>query len=201
MGCAEGSTSFPSTRGRQPIAGSAVEAGTGLREGGKGGLSYDTTGVIPIAAKKPDWNRIKAEYIASGTSYRKLAHEYGLTKDAVARHAKAEGWIALRDRTRDAAETKVIQKTADAIATNAAKLERARGLAIDRLIRALEQMPDDGGSHSRETVTDGRKRTTRDHDLLAIVSALEKLAGNQAAETADDPLTALLGRLDDEASV
>lgn len=29
-GCAEGSTSFPSTRGRQPIAGSAVEAGTGL---------------------------------------------------------------------------------------------------------------------------------------------------------------------------
>lgn len=157
--------------------------------------------MIPIAGKKTDWSRIKAEYIASGTSYRKLAHEYGLTKDAVARHAKAEGWIALRDRTRDAAETKVIQKTADAIATNAAKLERARGLAIDRLIRALEQMPDDGGSHSRETVTDGRKRTMRDHDLLAIVSALEKLAGNQAAETADDPLTALLGRLDDEASV
>lgn len=98
------------------------------------------------------------------------------------------------------ARTMSVQKTASAIASNAVKFERARGLALDRLIRALERMPDNGGSHSRQTITDGGKRLTVDHDLLNIVSALEKLAANQAIDAADDPLTALLGRLNDEAA-
>lgn len=97
--------------------------------------------------------------------------------------------------------TRVQQKTADEIASNAAKYERAKGLAIDRLIRALERMPENGGSHSRQTITDGGKRLTVDHDLLSIVSALEKLGANMTIDKVDDPVMQMLKRWDDAAGV
>lgn len=61
-------------------------------------------------------------------------------------------------------------------------------------------MPEGGGSRSRQTMTDGNKRMTVDHDLLSIVTALEKLAASGGTEPADDPVAALIGRLDDEAA-
>ena len=89
--------------------------------------------------------------------------------------ANKEGWKKLRDDAESKAITRTKQKTADAIATNAVKLERAKGLAIDRLIKALEQMPEKSGTHSRQTITDGGKRMTVDYDLIDIVVSLEKL--------------------------
>ena len=89
--------------------------------------------------------------------------------------AKNEEWAKQRDKVRDRAVTKTIEKTADAVVSNAVKLERAKGLAIDRLIKALEQMPEKSGTHSRQTIQEGGKRMTVDYDLIDIVVSLEKL--------------------------
>ena len=124
--------------------------------------------------KRLDWNAIHAEYI-SGNSYRALADKYGTSKDVIARKAKAEGWSKDRATARDKTATKSIQKTAATAASNAVKLEQAKGLLIDRLKKAIESMPENGGTHARKYIGEGNKKLTVDYDLLAMVQALEKL--------------------------
>ena len=130
--------------------------------------------MIPIG-KRTDWNVIKAEYIAGGISQRKLAKKYDIPFPTLRDRAKNEEWAKQRDKVRDRAVTKTIEKTANAVVSNAVKLERAKGLAIDRLIKALEQMPEKSGTHSRQTIQEGGKRMTVDYDLIDIVVSLEKL--------------------------
>lgn len=124
---------------------------------------------------KPNWSAIKAEYIAGGISQRKLAAKYGITYPTLRSRAEADHWKEERDNQERRNLAEASQKVASAVATNAAKLEKAKGLAIDRLIKALEQMPESSGSHSRQSVQSGSKRMTVDYDLYEIVSALEKL--------------------------
>lgn len=144
--------------------------------------------MISIAGKEPDWAKIRAEYIGGGTSYRKLAKKHGVSFRTLSARAISEGWAADRERARNSGVTKAVQRTASEIAANAAKFERARGLMLDHLITALEQMPKNGGSHSRQMITDGGKRLTVDHDLLAMMTILEKLSNGQVMESAFDPM-------------
>lgn len=159
------------------------------------GASHDR-GLVNIGneGKRIDWNAIRAEYIGGGTSYRILAEKYGVSKDMIARVSKAENWAGDRDKVRDRATTKIIQKTADAVASNAAKLERAKGLAIDRLLAILERYPEDAGD-AYKRFGDG---TENKYSLLNIVTAIEKLDRNSTIDGADDPLTKLFRRMDDD---
>ena len=131
-------------------------------------------------AHQPDWGAMRTEYIGGRTSYRKLAKKYSVSLKTLSDRASREGWVTERDKVRNEGASKAIQKTAKKIADNAVKLERARELAIDKLIFTLENMPKIKGSHSRQVITDGDKRVVVDYDLPAIVSALEKLQRNDA---------------------
>jgi hypothetical protein len=64
-------------------------------------------GGIPV-----DWSRIKAEYIAGGTSYRKLAKKYDVPFMTLADRAKAEKWVELKKQAQDKANTLVVDKIA-----------------------------------------------------------------------------------------
>ena len=55
-----------------------------------------------------DWKRIKAEYIAGGTSYRKLAEKYGVSFTTLTRTAQREDWVGLRQQAEDKATTKIV---------------------------------------------------------------------------------------------
>ena len=136
------------------------------------------------SGKRIDWAAIRAEYIAGGISQRKLAAKYGVSDSTLTKKANAEKWEAQRKAAYNKSATKAQQKTADAAASNAVKLERARGLAIDRLIRALESMPEAGGTHTRQNIQTGNKRMTVDYSLLDIVNAIEKLTRNDSTDTA-----------------
>lgn len=131
---------------------------------------------------RPDWNKLRAEYIAGGISQRKLAEKYNVSFNTLKDKANKEKWAKQQEETYNKATTKAQQKTVEAAASNAVKLEKARGLAIERCIRALEQMPVDTGSRSRKTLQDGKKTLTVDYSLLDIVSALEKLTKLSATE-------------------
>lgn len=140
--------------------------------------------------KRIDWAAIRAEYIAGGISQRKLAAKYGVSFNTLKQKANVEKWADLRNDTYNKSTKKAQQKAADTVASNAVKLERARGLAIDKLIKALEAMPEAGGTHTRQYIQTGNKRMTVDYSLLDIVNALEKLTRNDSNDAAGGEMLA-----------
>lgn len=137
---------------------------------------------------KPDWNAIRAEYIGGGISQRDLAQKYKLSYSTLRARADKEGWVKTREETvRKIGEKmaqKATQKTADAAAQNAVKLEKARGLLIDHVLRAIEGMPKNGGTHTRQSQTDKQtgRQMTIDYDLSTLIAALEKLSTGSTAD-------------------
>lgn len=102
------------------------------------------------------------------------------------KRAAAEKWSKLKKAADSIAVKKAQQKAADAAASNAVLIEEARALAIKRIKKALEQMPETGGSHVRQYVQQGGKRVTVDYDLLELVTALDKLERASASEQGDE---------------
>ena len=71
-----------------------------------------------------DWNVIKAEYIAGGTSYRKLAEKYGIDRNQIADRGKSEKWVELKRQTLDKTQTKLSDAISDSAASDAAEAVR-----------------------------------------------------------------------------
>ena len=85
-----------------------------------------------------DWNKIKAEYIAGGTSYRKLADKYGVPRTTLERKAKDEKWAELRRQAEGKAEAKML----DAISTKSAKIDDKYFRLVDKLFTKAEEVID-----------------------------------------------------------
>jgi hypothetical protein len=138
--------------------------------------------VIPIENKdtRPDWNAIRAEYIGGGISQRALAKKYAVSETTLMKKANAEKWNQLRREADSKAAIKAQQKTANAVASNAVLLEEAKTIAIKKIKKALEQMPENSGSHTRTFIQKDGKRLTVDYDLLDLVTALEKMIPSRA---------------------
>ena len=85
-----------------------------------------------------DWKKIKTEYIAGGTSYRKLAAKYGVSLSTLKRTASNDGWCELRDQAKTKAATKIVEIESDKQA------ERMRRLLTvsDKLLSAVEEAVD-----------------------------------------------------------
>lgn len=60
-----------------------------------------------------DWVQIRAEYVTTKTSLRKLAEKYGVAKSAVDKRSRKEGWVEAREAYNKALCEKVIEKTAE----------------------------------------------------------------------------------------
>lgn len=83
-----------------------------------------------------DWNKIKAEYIAGGTSYRKLAEKYGVSRTTLERKAKDEKWSELRRQAEYKAEAKIV----NAISNQKAKTDDKYFKLIDLLLDKAEEL-------------------------------------------------------------
>lgn len=80
-----------------------------------------------------DWQAIKTEYIAGGTSYRKLAQKYGVSKTTLTKTAIREGWVDLRNQTDSKTTAKIIESASKKNAKRLIKL----GDAADKLIEKI----------------------------------------------------------------
>ena len=85
-----------------------------------------------------DWTAIKTEYIAGGTSYRKLAEKYSVPLGTLRRVAKDGNWVGLRAQAEIETDTKIVNsvsdknaKQAELVTTIANKLLEKLGEAID----------------------------------------------------------------------
>ncbi|MBP3555763.1 MAG: hypothetical protein J6K63_08985 [Clostridia bacterium] len=81
-----------------------------------------------------NWNKIKAEYMAGGTSYRKLADKYDVSIRSLQRRASKEKWVDLRQQTVDKAAAKII----DAVSTQQARRYQRLQDVTDKLLDKLE---------------------------------------------------------------
>lgn len=91
-----------------------------------------------------DWKRIKAEYIAGGTSYRKLAEKYGVSFSTLRKVAAKEQWTELRNKAGAKRDTKIIDSVSEKEAQKAIdKLARVSDLTdklLDKLEQAIEEL-------------------------------------------------------------
>ena len=86
-----------------------------------------------------DWNKIKAEYIEGGTSYRKLAEKYGTTLAVLRNVAEREKWVELKAQAQHKTNTKIVNSVSNKKAKKAVdKLTRVSDLT-DKLLDKLEQ--------------------------------------------------------------
>ena len=87
--------------------------------------------MITIANKNPNWNEIRAEYIAGGIGQRKLAEKHGVSYPTLRDKSIAEGWVKEREK---------------------APAERIRQKLLRRLEAEIDALPSSIGSQSRQSV-------------------------------------------------
>lgn len=85
-----------------------------------------------------DWKQIKAEYIAGGTSYRKLAEKHGVSFSTLRKVAAKEQWTELRNKAGAKADTKLIETLS---AKEANKAVSIVGVA-DKLLEKIAEIAD-----------------------------------------------------------
>lgn len=83
-----------------------------------------------------DWKKLKAEYIAGGTSYRKLCSKYDVPLSTLKRVAHDEGWVDLREQCKAKTATKIVELESD---KNAMRMERLLKVSDD-LLDAVEDV-------------------------------------------------------------
>ena len=83
-----------------------------------------------------DWNKIKAEYIAGGTSYRKLCAKYGVSRTTLQRKAKDENWIGLRSQAEAKTETIIVND----VSKKSAKIDDKYFRLVDMLLDKAEEL-------------------------------------------------------------
>ena len=113
-----------------------------------------------------------------------MAEKYKVSFGTLRCHAEREKWAEEREKAKHKVSQKAAQRTADAAAQNAVKLEKARGLLIDHILRAIETMPKNAGTHVRQSQTDKStgKQMSIDYDIQTLINALEKLSHGSAAD-------------------
>lgn len=77
-----------------------------------------------------DWKKLKAEYIAGGISYRKLAEKHNVPFHTLRKQAAKEHWRELRDECIAKTATKIVELESD---KNALRMERLLKVSDDLL--------------------------------------------------------------------
>ena len=89
-----------------------------------------------------DWKRIKAEYIAGGTSYRKLAEKYGITLAVLRNVAEREEWVKLKAQAQHKTNTKIVNAVSDIEAKKAVDIIDVADKLLEKIEAVAEMVSD-----------------------------------------------------------
>ena len=152
------------------------------------------------------WQKIKAEYIAGGTSYRKLADKYGVSRTTLERKAKDEKWSELRRQAEGKAEAKLI----NAISEKNAKIDDKYFRLVDKLFTKAEEVIDNTPiwqvNSIKEMATALKylkecKGVKSDADMREQEARISKLQKEAQEETQDKDITIVFGSDTEDYSV
>lgn len=137
-----------------------------------------------------DWKKIKAEYIAGGTSYRKLVEKYGVPFTTLVRMAQKENWVGLREQAQHEAETKLVDVVSTKEANKANKIINAADQILDRICAILPMVENPTGLRDLTTALKnlrdikGIKSDADMREQEARIRTLEKQAETDAKRDA-----------------
>ena len=84
-----------------------------------------------------DWHKIKAEYIAGGTSYRKLAEKYGISRSKLQAVATKENWVDLKSQTQAKTESKLVDSISDKESKKATNIIDVADKLVEKIYEML----------------------------------------------------------------
>jgi len=84
-----------------------------------------------------DWNAIKAEYIAGGTTYKKLAEKYGISESWLRQRASKENWSEQKNTVRTETEQKIVDIVSDKQSEKAVESVRLINEASMNILRQI----------------------------------------------------------------
>ena len=147
-----------------------------------------------------DWNTIKAEYIAGGTSYRKLAEKYKVSFTTLQGVAKREQWVELRRQAQDKSDTKIVNSIAKDIANNSVKINNVADKLLEKISSMIEEHEEIlYNSQSLKHITSALKDIKdikglkSDIDLREQEARINKLRKDAEEEQKDTTVTVILG--------
>lgn len=122
-----------------------------------------------------DWIAMRAEYITTDTSYRKLAEKYGLNQATIAQKAKAEDWVGKRKQQASTAQALILENDINS------KVDRASRLmsVADKLLNKVEQVVDQEGPISASAIknlSDALKNIRETQMIRSEMDTLEQEA-------------------------
>ena len=88
-----------------------------------------------------DWRKIKADYIAGGTSLRKLAEKYGVSFSTIQKKSMEEKWGELRKKNRRKVEEKIIDSVSSKEAQKAVNIIDVADKLLDKISEFVEAIP------------------------------------------------------------
>ena len=144
-----------------------------------------------------DWKAIKTEYIATDTSYRKLAQKYGIHYKVISDRGKNEKWVELRSQYRDETLTKTLDKISDKQSDKMARIDDLADQLLDKLEQAITELDLQLYKHTEKTKVieynnDRRpdkptKETTHeDEKLMEVKSIVDRQGLKQIASALRD---------------
>ena len=135
------------------------------------------------APKQHDWEAIKAEYVTTNISQKKLAEKYGVSRNAVSYRCAVDRWGEQRRQHRDRVMEKTSERMSEAAAERMAMLMGGTDKLLTAVLESLEdteqfhrylvKVKADGDSFTREEVF--QKADTKAMKDTAVL--LEKLTG------------------------
>jgi hypothetical protein len=87
-----------------------------------------------------DWKKIKAEYIAGGTSYRKLAEKYGVSRSKLQAKATSEKWVDLKSQTQAKTESKIVETISNQEAKKAVDIIDVADKLLEKATELMDTM-------------------------------------------------------------
>jgi hypothetical protein len=85
-----------------------------------------------------EWNKVKTEYIAGGTSYRKLAAKYGVSRSKLQAKATKEKWAELKSQAKAKTESKIVESVSDRAADQAVSIIDVADKLLSKICELLD---------------------------------------------------------------
>ena len=157
-------------------------------------------------AIKPDFDKIKAEYVAGGTSYRRLAAKYGVPFSNLKNIAIKEQWTQLREQAKNRTDTKLVES----IGRQNAKIDDKYFRLVDKLLQKAEETIDNTPVWSvnglKEMATAMKylkecKGVKSEADIREQEARIRNLEKQAEAEEKDNGVTIVIGTEAEEYSI
>ena len=142
----------------------------------------------------PDvYDKIRAEYIRGGVTYRELSDKYGVSASMIAKRSQAESWRELRSKRVQKAVKKIVNAAADADARRADKFVSIADKLLDRIendidngVFALSQRGYRDLTGALKDLRDIKNLNKTDLDLREQIARIEKLEAEAKSLRGED---------------